>query len=368
MAKRKGTSSRGDSVPARVTQAELARTCGVSRTTVSRILGNDPTFSVTRRVRSKVLRTAKRLNHVPNRTAAALRSGRGYQVCLVFPFKASLRHSLFDPFSSEVLRGLDAALTEANYELTLVALESGTVNEFEQAVLRQAHFAGVVFLRNAPGADFMKALGDYRRAYVLVDHMGLRPDYAAPMVYHDGSKAFEWLTARLIAKGHRRIAFIGHSSFTPERLEGHLRCLDRRGLTRATFLSDAPSGDRLVQRYCGHKLTRRSLRERPGFTAILCATDALAFGAFDALREAGKEPGRDVDLVGFDNIESLGIAPFGEPILTTMEKPRYLMGQRAAQMLLEAISCPRPLTEQVELSGKLIQRQSCRFDHAPGKT
>ena len=103
----------------------------------------------------------------------------------------------------------------------------------------------------------------------------------------------------------------------------------------------------------------------PECTAVLCATDAFAFGVFDAMREAGRTPGADVDLVGFDDVESLGVVPYDRPTLTTVNKPRFLMGQKAAAMLVDAIKGSPVSPNQIEVPGTLVERLSCRFD-SPG--
>src|SRR5690606_32362346 len=65
-------------------------------------------------------------------------------------------------------------------------------------------------------------------------------------------------------------------------------------------------------------------------TAVICETDGFAFGAVDALRERGLVPGREVSVVGYDNLEYWGWLPFEEPMLTTVHNPLDKIGEMAA--------------------------------------
>ena len=81
----------------------------------------------------------------------------------------------------------------------------------------------------------------------------------------------------------------------------------------------------------GFELTRKILALRPDITALLCLNDRLAFGAYQALAEAGRSVAGDVSIVSFDNDE---IAGYLRPGLTTIALPHEQMGRRSVELLL----------------------------------
>jgi LacI family repressor for deo operon, udp, cdd, tsx, nupC, and nupG len=94
--------------------------------------------------------------------------------------------------------------------------------------------------------------------------------------------------------------------------------------------------------------------------AMFCGNDILAIAAMDALREAGVEIGKDLSLVGLDDIPA---AANTSPALTTVRKPRALIGAAAAELLLARISEPDRPPEKRLYPGELITRGSVTERH-----
>jgi DNA-binding LacI/PurR family transcriptional regulator len=164
---------------------------------------------------------------------------------------------------------------------------------------------------------------------------------------------------RLIGLGHSQIAFIVSPS-TPERWRGYQRAMEEAGIAidrrlvirrpvREPYLSDA--------RAYGREAMRELLATGVEFTAVQAGSDFKAAGLIDALREAGRRVPADVAVVGFDDVEGMGVLPFSEPFLTTVRDPNFEMGSTAAELLLDEIekgSSPR----RVVLPTRLIIRWS----------
>ena len=91
-------------------------------------------------------------------------------------------------------------------------------------------------------------------------------------------------------------------------------------------------------------------------TAVVCYNDVVAFGAMLALRARGLEPGRDVAVVGFDDIAE---AALWHPPLTTVGVAPRRIGEEAARLLLDRIAQPERPPRQVILSPRLVVRASC---------
>jgi LacI family transcriptional regulator len=99
----------------------------------------------------------------------------------------------------------------------------------------------------------------------------------------------------------------------------------------------------------------------PTPTAAVCFNDVVALGAIEALRAAGKQPGKDFSIVGFNNIAD---AQFGN--LTTVDTSPAKIGEAAADLLLHRIKEPNAPLRQVILTPRLVIRESTA--RAPART
>jgi len=100
-----------------------------------------------------------------------------------------------------------------------------------------------------------------------------------------------------------------------------------------------------------------AVEKQLAFDSIFCGNDLIAIGAMKALHELGIKVPEDVEIVGFDDIY---IATIVTPNLTTIRQPNYLMGYKAAEMLIELIKHPTKQIEDVVLKTELIIRESTK--------
>jgi len=162
----------------------------------------------------------------------------------------------------------------------------------------------------------------------------------------------------LWAKGHRRIAIA-----TTE--NGSERYLSLRRRTYEQFLAEkgiAPDpaiGFTVKLSEEGGRQFARSLlaldRWRERVDSVFCGNDVLAIAAMDFLRGAGIEAGRDLSVVGMDDIPAAALA---RPALTTVRKPRARIGAAAAESLLARIRDPGRSRVRQLFPGELIERES----------
>src|SRR5204863_5221084 len=96
-----------------------------------------------------------------------------------------------------------------------------------------------------------------------------------------------------------------------------------------------------------------ALPERP--TAIVAASDLMALAALQAIRDAGLQPGRDIAVVGFDDLEAAALA---HPPLTTIRQDRRELGALAAARAIELIEDPEAAPRETVLPVELVVRAS----------
>jgi LacI family transcriptional regulator len=158
----------------------------------------------------------------------------------------------------------------------------------------------------------------------------------------------------LIRLGHRRIAFVGGGrrvSPARDRAEAFRETLTRYGL------AIGPIVDCLPTREDGANAVERLFLGGPGEpTAILCHNDLCALGVMVGLVDRGLAPGRDIAVVGFDNIPE---SAMHRPALTTVAIEPRRIGEEAADLLLRRVQAPGGATESIVLPPKLVVRDSC---------
>jgi LacI family transcriptional regulator len=163
-------------------------------------------------------------------------------------------------------------------------------------------------------------------------------------------------TRYLYELGHRRIAFITgllDVRSAVERLAGYKAALAD---------CDIPLCDELIfegdfRQIPSYEAIKDCLqRVRPLPTAVFASNDLSAFGAMDAIREAGLRIPEDISVVGFDDIPQASMV---YPKLTTIQQPLEQMGRVAVKMLLEQIENPGRPPRRVTLATQLVTRDSC---------
>jgi LacI family transcriptional regulator len=308
-----------------VTLSRIAQRLGLSVATVSRALaGYGDVATATRRL---VEAEAARIQYRPNRLARNLRDGRTGAVGVVLP--TSPGH-FDDPFFLRMLAAMGARLAVAGLDLLVSAAPPG---EDELRVYRQMvehrRVDGMLICRTRCHDDRISYLIDQGVKFVAHGRTHERRAYAHVDI--DGEAAFRSATQRLIDFGHRRIGMIN----APEiYMFSHHRRAGWRTALRDARLPEGMMEQGEATEENGFRLATAML-DRPGApTAILCATDRLAVGALHAIGGKGLRAGRDVSVIGYDN---LSLATYTDPPLTTIEQPIERAASRMVEMLLALI-------------------------------
>jgi LacI family transcriptional regulator len=329
----------------RVTIVDVARAAGVSYTTVSRVLNNKG--SVKPETRERVLTAVTRLGYVVDQRARSLAGGRSQLIGL-------LVHDLGTSYIGEIIRGIDAELASAQYDLLLYTTHRRKIKEsaYVGTLTRGLADGLILVLPRDPGA-YLETLRQQRFPHILIDHRG--GDEEAPAVAAANLQGAYRATEYLVELGHRRIGFITGAMdqiCAQDRLEGYKAALADQGIA---FDPDMVREGDFFQPlgYVGAS----ALLELPHPpTAIFASNDVSASGVMEAVREHGLRIPDDVSVVGFDDIPQ---AAHVHPPLTTVRQPLEEMGRAATRMLLKHIQNPLHPPERVELPTKLVVRQSC---------
>ncbi|MCS6909843.1 MAG: LacI family transcriptional regulator [Anaerolineales bacterium] len=326
---------------------EVARLSGVSRSTVSRVINNDP--NVREDTRQRVLEVVRRVGYQPNTAARGLAAGHTRILGLVIPMGVS---ALFaDPYFPLLIQGISSACNMHDHSVMLWLADP----DYERRTIRQiTHnglIDGVIVASMLMDDPLVQALAEGDLPFVLV---GRHPtDNRVSYVDVDNRAAAREAVAHLLRLGYRRIATItGPQNMIAgaDRLDGYRAALKDRGLAFDPDL--ILEGD--FTEAGGYAAMQRLLPRRP--EAVFVASDMMALGALRALREAACRVPEDVALVGFDDMP---FAARADPPLTTVRQPVQRAGAIAAEMLIDLIKHPGQGPRRVILPTELIIRASC---------
>lgn len=304
---------------------DVAAKAGVSTTTVSHVI-NESRFVSEATVR-RVRRAMKELNYQPNAVARSLRRKHTHTLGLVLPDSSN-------PFFAEVARGIETYAFQQGYNV-IFGSSDGDLKK-EHAYLRvfvEKQVDGIVFVAAGESAQNLEQLLGKHLPLVVVDRDFKK--VIADYVVADNRQGGYLAASHLIELGHRVIGCIaGPSSITPsaERVTGYRDALEKHSIpydSRLVRRGDfgAASGFDATQYF----LSRRG-SNRP--TAIFACNDMMALGTLGALYQAGLRVPDDVAVVGFDDIV---LASYTAPPLSTIQQPKYEMGELAAKVLIERI-------------------------------
>jgi LacI family transcriptional regulator len=288
----------------------------------------------------------RELGYVAHVTARSLASGRTQAIGL-------LAQEIDNPFFSVVIKGVDQAVSSADYDLLLGTTHSRREKEAEY-VARLSHgmVDGLLIVLPTGLPEYVAQLRQERYPFVLIDHDSEAPgcnvvNAANRSGTHDG-------ISYLIGLGHRRIGFItGRPDVGAARARyaGYRDALSEAGIPLDESL--VVEGDFLEPR--GHEAARELLALAHPPTAIFASSDVAAFGVLAAARDAGREVPRDLSVLGFDDIVE---ASYVGAALSTVRQPLREMGRVAVQRLLSLLADPSQPAERIVMDTELIVRQT----------
>ncbi len=331
-----------------VTLRDVAQRAGVHASTASRALNRATRTLVSDDTVDRVVKAARDLGYQPNSLARGLKTNKTYTVGMLLP---DLTNPLFPP----IARGIEDTLGRSDYTLILANTDNDPAREQQmlQTMLTR-RVDGLILAtaeRNDPGIEEVIASNV---PLVLVNRT--MDDASVPSVVGDDHAGIGLAVRHLVSLGHRRIAHVSgpHSVSTGlARYRSFKVWMQNAGLevdpdliVEAAWFSEEP----------GAAAFRILLDRGPGFTAVVAANDLIAIGCYDVLKERGLTVGKDVSVVGYNDI------PFADkldPALTTIRIPHYLIGVKSAEAVLEAIELgPREGAVSVRLSPSLVVRES----------
>lgn len=335
----------------KVTIEHVAEEAGVSKSTVSLVLKNSPLISSGK---AEAVRAAvKRLGYVYNRTAANLRAQRTHIVGVV-------TCDISNPYFAELFTAVADKLEREGMMVMLANTAEDPDRQRRAVATLLEHNVDGLFISPAKYSrpEHVEPLLDSALPTVFVTRY--IPGFRGCYVGADNARGARMATERLLAAGHRRIAFIGAqhgSTAAGERLRGFEEAFEAYGLaTDSAIVLEVEA-----TRRGGSEAANRLMALRNPPTAAFCFNDVIALGLLLGLQAHGITPGRDFAVFGFDDVSEARLC---SPTLSTVSAPPDAIGKRAADLFIQAMESPG-CVNTVLVSPSLVVRESCGTSTVP---
>lgn len=178
-----------------------------------------------------------------------------------------------------------------------------------------------------------------------------------PSVIIDNVKALEEATNYLLNKGLNNIAYVGAKKESMnawgDRYIGYEKALNEKGLNVDEDLVYTKG----LKVKTGYEAIEYFENSKKNYEAVVCASDEIAMGVINALRERGKKVPEDVSVIGFNDN---AVSSVFYPKITTIKQPSYDMGSVAMRMLIKMLNKKELEESQYVLDYQLIERESCK--------
>ncbi|WP_406666887.1 LacI family DNA-binding transcriptional regulator [Gallaecimonas sp. GXIMD1310] len=320
------------------TLADLAALAGVSESTASRALRDNPLIN--ENTRRRVQQLAREQNFRINASARNLRLQKTNTVAVIIVFDASSSQAISDPFLLAMLGTLADELSQRGYDMLLTTTRSGTSTTPYMDAQRAD---GLIVIGQGEQEARIRELHLEQVPFVVWGANA--PDLGYSVVGSNNSKGGQLAARHLLEQGCQRLLFLGniHHLEIRQRWQGFLQSAPQAAQHDCDFTSAA-----------GHSVTAALFADgqRP-YDGILAASDTIGVGAIKALNEAGIAIPQDVAIVGFDD---MAIAEYAYPALSSVRQDVAGGGRQLVESLLARMAGQEPAS--IELDVSLVTRAS----------
>jgi len=325
---------------------DIANVAGVSDTTVS--LSFRENSRIGERTREKVLKIAAQLGYIPNTGAQKLRNGKTKIIAFVI-------NDITNPFYASMAKEAEKIIESCGYEMLTADSNWDPMRE-EQIVKKmiQMRVEGMIFCLSEKNMNAIDLLKNYSIPCISVDSFS--EAYDGSYIANDFAECGRLVSQHLLDIGCKTPGIFGAdetmSKFSAFKkiFESFEKNLERNGI-KIQPQNKIHAGLKIV-----HASKAFDAAFENGFNAdgVICANDLCAIGIMEAAEKHNIQVGKDLAIVGIDNLE---VSRFFKISLTSVKQPYKKIAQKAARALFELIN-DKDSKIQLELSPELVIRES----------
>lgn len=307
----------------------MAKKAGVSPSTVSRVISNNPKIS--RPTRNKVLKCMEELGYHPNAIARSLASKKTWAIGVIMP--TTSQDILLNPFFPEALRGITKAASLTGYDLLLSTnAEKGEELKVIKQFILGSKVDGIILMSSKKNDECVEYLCSLDFPFSLIGS----PDKFSEQINHvdnDNYMAAYELTRHLSMRGRKRIAMIAGDEkliVTQKRVEGYKRALLESNLPFSDDMLFTGSFDEQT----GHKYGSliAAMEQRPD--AVIVTDDLVAYGAVKVFESMNVKIPADIAVASFNNSV---LARYASTPITSVDVNAAKLGEQSMKLVVKAI-------------------------------
>lgn len=336
----------------KVTIKDVAKKAGVSIGTVSRVF-NDYS-DISEETRKHVFLVANQLGYSPNLAARTLSSKRQKKIALVF---SGLVYMPKYTFPMSILNGVLDYADSQNLEFAFYAITTQKQKEKTYEQFCSEHDLTCVILQGLHESDpYIEQLKTTRVPTVLID-MAVHSNPNVCSVTTDNVSAATDAVNLLIKSGCKNIDFMNGT------YDATVSVLRERGYKKALTDAGLPINSGRIQyanydEQIANLMAKQVLTNDPNIDGFFCASDIMALGVLQALKDMGKKVPEDVAVIGFDGLE---LGAYVSPSLSTIVQQPYEFGKEAGRLAQQFLDGQKPnSTIERHVPYKLVRRESTR--------
>ena len=331
---------------------EIAKAAGVSTSTVSRVLNNNPLISP--ETREHVLKVMREYNYVPNAMARGLSNRKASTITLLVNNENA--ESFDNLFFHKIMYGIENVLYKSDLFLMISNFQDSRLGKERLTKMVQGKLTqGIIVPAFLLTQDLLKTLEGLGVPFVVLGE----PESTAvnfDWVDINNAQGGQIAVQHLLAAGYRRIAFLSGSTaaiFNRNRLAGYRSMLEQSGI---------PVDEALIST-CGSTkddafAAMSALLDLPNPPdAVLCGDNVIGMGAMKAIQKREYRIPTEFGLVSFDN---LPIAELVEPAMTTVVVDVFEMGAETAKLLLRLMENPNANRQASLITTTIQVRESSK--------
>lgn len=333
----------------KLTIADVARKCGVSVATVSRVMnGNYPVKAETK---AKVLKTIKELNYIPSMQAKEFTKQKSTTIGVIVP-------SINNMFFTDVVNSIEKYLKEHGYSIILCCSNDNEEDEISSVQnLISRNVSGIIIV--TPNTNNVKS-GFYdgiSNKIPITFINGYNNVSNISSVSNDEKEGALISLNYLLENNHKNILFIrGENSYSYDIKEtAYIEFM--KNINNFSYENIINIGEGNIIETVDNTTNKllNILSDRKDITAIFACNDLMALGVINACKKLNLDVPKDVSIIGYDNIL---LSKLIEPKLTTIDQNMALLGSNASMLLLEKINCNNEFSKRIILNNHIVKRET----------
>jgi len=329
----------------KITMEDIAKKVGVSKSIVSIALSNK--YGVSEDMRSKIFLAAHEMDY--NFSKIKSYENRTKNKLTLFIANKTV---LAEAFWSDIILGIENAVNENNMYMQVFVFNGETHLDTMLSEIHESKTSGIIMIKDYDN-NIIQKISMVTLPMVVVDPKQVTLDNVSQICVNNYESAY-FCANHFIEQGHSNIAFYGDRTFSlsfQQRYNGFRDAIlnSEKDITFTKMISKAEE----INVVCNIGEIQEAFSKKDYPTAVFCANDLIAFLLYDKLTEKGFKIPQDVSIVGFDNLEKSAWLN-----LSTFHVPKFEMGKKAVEKLIEMIKNPKMLSEKIEIVAKYIERGS----------